>query len=132
MARPEKLIEWDKVEKRIEAGNSAQQIADEARIDINNFYDRFKKEYGMGFADYARKGFEIGNANLQYVQYAKAISGQITCLQWLAQVRLGQKIPDNIQLLPPNQEDIDKDHIIMMLKDEIEQLKANGNEQKTG
>lgn len=90
MARPLKEINWVEVEKRMEAGNTAKQIAKALRVNIETFYDRFKREFECGFSDYSNGIFECGDANIQYTQYLKAIGGNIQMLTLLGKERLGQ------------------------------------------
>ena len=95
MARPLKQINWDIIEKRMEAGCTAKEIASSANIDINTFYDRFKLEYGKCFADCADDFYSLGNANLKLTQYVKAIGGNIPMLLLLGRERLGQSKNDD-------------------------------------
>ncbi len=134
MARPEKIIDWKQVEQRMEAGNSARQIASVFRIDINTFYDRFKKEYGKGFADFFDGFSECGKANIEYTQYLKALSGNVQTLLWLGQVKCGQKIPDGSnQNTPPLDVIIEKDNENMQLKAKIAKLEEQiANQSQTG
>jgi AraC-like DNA-binding protein len=124
MARPKKEINWEVVEKRMEAGCSAKEIAGALHVEINTFYDRFKEEFGLGFADFADKFYDGGDANIRYTQYMKALSGNVNMLLWLGKLRLGQKEPDVSSLNPVNQPDIDKDHYIMQLEHEIAQFRG--------
>jgi hypothetical protein len=127
MARPPKPINWDIVEKRIEAGNSAATISKAFSIDVSNFYDRFKKEFGCDFASFAHKAPETRDDNIAYTQYMKALSGNVTMLIRLGSVWLGQREPELLSTIPPLQQEIDKDHMIMMLQHELAELKANAD-----
>jgi hypothetical protein len=91
VARPPKEIDWKVVEQKMQAGNTAKKIAKDFNIDVGNFYDRFKKEFGKGFADFASDFYSNGNENLEYMQYMKAMNGDSKMLLWLGKVRLGQK-----------------------------------------
>ena len=90
MARTKKEINWDLVEKRMEAGNTAKDIARAFHIDINTFYRRFKEEFECNFADYACDAPSSGKANLAFTQYAKALSGNSEMLKLLGREWLGQ------------------------------------------
>lgn len=131
MARPPKPINWDIVEKRMEAGNKARDIAMAFNIDINNFYDRFKKEYGCSFGDYAQPSLELGKSNILYTQYMKALAGSVPMLTWLGKVICGQREPELLSSTPPLQNEIDKDHIIMTLQHQIAELR-NANKPEAG
>lgn len=132
MARPKKEINWDIVEKRMEAGNSAIVICKKFNIDTDTFYRRFKEEYGCSFGDYTAIYRQCGKEDIAYTQHMKALSGNVQMLIWLGKVDLGQKDPDPVPLKPPNQTEIDKDHIIMQLKYEIEKMRNDGYQSQAG
>lgn len=90
MARPKKEINWDVVEKRIEAGCSGIEIAAALRIDDDTFYGRFKEHYGKSFSDYSGTFYSAGDSNLKFTQYMKALSGNMQMLILLGRERLGQ------------------------------------------
>jgi len=129
MARPLKEINWDIVEKRMEAGCTAKEIAASCRIDIDTLYDRFKKEYGRGFSDCSDEFYSIGDANIKFTQYVKALGGNIPMLMLLGRERLGQS--KNEQTISPLQTQVDQSHLIMQLQHELLEFKNNGNEPKT-
>ena len=131
MARPEKLINWEIVEKRMEAGNSAKTIAMSFNINIDTFYDRFKKEYGVSFADYSVNTPQLGKDNILYTQYMKALAGSVPMLMWLGKVMCGQREPELLSSTPPLQNEIDKDHLIMTLKNKIAEL-THANQPEAG
>jgi hypothetical protein len=123
MARPKKDINWDLVEKRMEAGNSAREIAKHLRIDINTFYDRFKEEYGCGFSDFSDGIIECGKADIMFTQHMKALSGNVQMLVWLGKVKCGQKEPEITTNIASNQTQIDQSHRIMQLEHELAEIK---------
>jgi hypothetical protein len=61
------------------------------------------------------------------MQYQKAMSGNWQALQWLGKIELGQKEPISEITTAPNQQEIDKDHIIMRLQNRIAELEENAN-----
>jgi hypothetical protein len=134
MARPLKEINWDLVDKLIEAGCNGLEIAAKFRIDADTFYGRFKKEYECSFQDYSVKGQEGGKAEIKTMLHAKALNnkapGNTTLLMFLARCRLGMKEPETVQLLAANQDAIDQDHTIMQLKYRIAQLECDATERK--
>jgi len=129
MARPLKEINWDVVDKLIEAGCNGLEIASKFRIDSDTFYNRFKKEYECSFQDYSAKGQATGNAEIKAMLQAKAINnsapGNTTLLIFLARCRLGMKEPEVQQLVAANQDEINKDHEIMQLKYRLAQMESN-------
>ena len=99
MARPKKEINWDIVEKKMEAGCSAKEICG-STLDTDTFYRRFKEEYGKSFGDYSAEFYSVGNGNLKFTQYMKALSGNTNMLTLLGKERLGQgntEISDEVQ-----------------------------------
>jgi hypothetical protein len=106
MARPPKIIDWDEVELRMQAGNSAREIATSCRICINTFYEKFKEEFQCSFQDYWDKSSQCGKANIEYEQYKKAMSGNVQMLLWLGQVKCGQKVSDTNAHTSPNDKPI--------------------------
>lgn len=91
MARPPKTIDWDLVEKKMEAGCSAREIYGNLRISDDTFYARFKKEFGKSFSDYADELHSYGKGNIRYTQYLKAQEGNVPMLIWLGKIWLDQK-----------------------------------------
>lgn len=55
IGRPPSEIDWDVVEKCIEAGCSAQEISDKFYISLPGFYKKFEKKYGFGFSFLRKK-----------------------------------------------------------------------------
>lgn len=121
MARPLKVINWDLVEKRMEAGNSAKSIAQSHHIDLDTFYRRFKREFGYSFGDYADNFQECGKANIQFTQYMKALSGNTNMLTLLGREWLGQGIIQ--EETPRNDEIMSVRHENMFLRAELTELK---------
>lgn len=134
MARPLKNINWDIVIKRLQAGNTARQIAQELEIlDIDTFYRRFKDEFGIGFGDYPVKdAHECGKGNIAFTQYMKALSGNTEMLKLLGREWNGQGA-DLQPSIVANQENISLTNENMKMKHEIALLKEqlhgamNGN-----
>lgn len=136
MTRGMKEIDWDIVLDKMRAGNTAQQICHDMRISTNTFYNRFKEEFGEGFGDYNPNTYNVGNGELLHAQYKKAMEGNAQMLIWLGKVRLGQREPEPLAPPPPNQDNIDKDHIIMRLQHKVCELESklegmmNGNKRQ--
>ena len=90
MGRHEKPINWDSVERKIEAGCSGTQIAACFRMHHTTFYDRFLEKYGESFPSYSSKYAESGEANIKDIQYQKALEGNIPMLLHLGKTRCKQ------------------------------------------
>ncbi len=121
MPRPLKPINWDLVEKRMEAGSSAKEIAGALHIEINTFYDRFKLEYGESFAEFADSFKAAGHGNVRFLQYTKAMQGNTNMLQllgreWLGQGSMREEIPRNDEIMSVRHEN-------MFLRAEVTELK---------
>lgn len=121
MARPLKAINWDQVKERMEAGSTAKEIAGFLDVEINTFYDRFKLEFGCGFADYADSARSSGFSQLKWIQYKKALSGNAQMLIWLGKNWLGQKDRDEEKSLSPN------DSAITSLIETLKEYQASQN-----
>jgi hypothetical protein len=134
--RPVKEINWEVVEKLIECNCSGPEIAGKFRVDTDTFYRRFKIEYGANFGEYRVGPQSAGLADLKAMLRAKALSnkapGNATLLMFLARCELGMKEPELAQTVAPRQDEIDQEHLIMNLKHEIAELKANANKPETG
>jgi len=120
MARPKKEIDWNVVEKQMEAGLTAKQIA-HGKIHITHFYKRFKEEFGCDYANYAHESYECGDGILKFTQYMKAIAGKTKELEKLCDVRLGQNSVK--QEKPPNDDFLAIKHENMILKAELAKIK---------
>jgi len=102
MARPPKSINWDIVEKKMEAGCTAREIAGGFHIDETTFGIKFQKEYGCYFTEYLERfhSHEGGKGNIKFRQYAKAMEGNVTMLLRLGEVWLGQGKTEESQVTP--------------------------------
>jgi len=133
MARPCKEINWDIVEKRMEAGNSAATISSMHFIDTDTFYRRFKERYNCSFGDYSAKFHECGKSNIIFTQYMKALSGNTKMLELLGKEWCGQG--KEIEKISPFEDILALRHENMILKAEIEEIKkskekSNANKSK--
>ncbi len=121
MARPKKEINWQIVEKRIEAGCNGVEIAAALRIDSDTFYIRFKQKYGKSFQDSSAHFYSAGDANLKFTQYMKALSGNNNMLLLLGRERLHQGKEQ--EKTSPFEDLIDLRHENMILKAELDWMK---------
>jgi hypothetical protein len=132
MARPQKEINWEVVEKLIESGCSGVEIAGKFRIQSDTIYRRFKEEYGCSFQDYRVESQEAGLADLRAMIHTKALNnkapGNSNLLIFLARCRLGMREPEATHTLAANQNQIDQTHTIMQLQHRIAELEAYANQ----
>lgn len=91
VSRPEKHIDWDKVDRLLIAGCLGTEIAPHFDLHPNTFYDRVLAEKGIGFTEYSTQKKSQGDACLREVQYEKALTGDNTMLVWLGKQRLNQR-----------------------------------------
>ena len=115
MPTQKKEINWEFVEKRMEAGCNGIEIAACLRIDSDTFYRRFRQQYGKRFADSTADFYSAGDANIKFTQYMKALSGNNNMLMLLGKERLGQGKEEEIKK-SPFEDIIELRHENMMLK----------------
>jgi hypothetical protein len=92
---PRKIIDWEKVDRLIEAGCSGHEIAPAIGISSDTLYERCVLEKGMTYSDYSSKLRAKGDGLLKAKQFQLAMSGNPAMLVWLGKNRLGQK--DKVQ-----------------------------------
>lgn len=112
--------DWEKIELYMKAGATASRIADSLGIDKGALATKVKQRYGEDFAKIYAQFKCTGELLIEATQFQRAIAGNIQMLLWLGKVRLGQREPDNVSYIPPAQESIDRDHLIMQLKYKIQ------------
>lgn len=108
MARPEKPIDWDKVDQLLMAGCHGTEIASYFNMHPNTFYTKLETNYKCGFTEFSALKKSHGDALLRNVQFEKALDKDNTMMIWLGKQRLGQK--EN------KEESIDKANLIALLK----------------
>ena len=119
--RPQKEIDWAKVEECLCADLTGVEIAAIFDLHPETFYVRVQKEYGIGFTGLSREKRDKGNGFLKLVQYRKALKGHTAELKWLAVNRLNQKEKLDNNDLPPN------DGAITILLNDIKATKESPN-----
>lgn len=95
MSRPEKEIDWKKVDDLLVAGCLGTEIAGYFDMHPRTFYERVEKKYNMTFTAYSSEKKSKGESILRAHQYAKALGitdkGDNTLLIWLGKQRLNQR-----------------------------------------
>jgi hypothetical protein len=92
LSRPEKPIDWKRVDDLLEAGCLGTEIA--ACFDVHpiTFYDRVTKQYGTSFTNYAAEKKACGDTLLREAQFKKATKKLDNgMLVWLGKQRLHQR-----------------------------------------
>jgi len=92
MPRPEKPIDWERVDELLECGCLGNEIAAHYNMHPNTFYDRVVSKYNMSFTDYQAEKKYKGDSLIREAQFKKALKKlDNTMLIWLGKQRLGQK-----------------------------------------
>lgn len=130
MSRPKKEINWELVEKRMEAGCKGVEISAYLRIDSNTFYRRFEEQYSKRFVDSVGDLYSAGDANLKFTQYMKALSGNTNMLTLLGRERLGQGKEDEIKK-SPYEDMLALKHENMLLQAELDGYKEHFDANKS-
>lgn len=127
MARPKKEINWEVVERMMEAGCTGVEIAGKFRITADQFYVRFQQEYNEYFSGYSGLACAAGEGEIRLMQYAKALNnkapGNTPLLMFLGKVRLKQDDLPIGKMDAANQSVIDIQHRNMELEAENERLR---------
>ena len=91
MARPEKPIDWDMVDRLLEAQCNGKEIAAYFNVSPETFYERVVKKHEEGFSSYSHRFSSKGLALLKLAQFNKAV-GKLnpTMLMWLGKQYLNQ------------------------------------------
>lgn len=90
VGRPEKPVDWDRVERMMLAGCSGAEIAGRFNMHPETFYCRFQKRYNVGFTGMALYDRAAGDGLLREKQFNAAMSGNNQQLTRLCEIRLGQ------------------------------------------
>lgn len=134
MSRPEKTIDWEKVDQLLLSGCYGNEICPHFDMHPDTFYRRVLEKYNMGFTDYSSLKKSQGDSLLKAKQFEKAMKLDNTMLIWLGKQRLGQK--ENMQefMEAPKQAQINKDHENIELKaklqialEELGKLRSNAS-----
>ena len=130
MAPKPKQIDWDKLDLYLKAGCTQDNICKSFMIDHKTLNSRIKEKHGIDYSEYSHSLRSMGQMLIEATQLKKALEGNVTMLVWLGKIRCNQKEPDNIVLVPPQQNDIDKDHLIMQLQHKLAQIEEKNEIEK--
>ncbi len=122
MSRTPKDINWDVVERMMEAGSSGIEISGVFDMHHDTFYSRFQKEYNTSFALASQNKKETGKGRLREAQFRYALKGNTALLIRLGEVHLGQGQKVDIA---PNDEKLDDQLADSKLQGELEQYKLD-------
>lgn len=108
MSRPEKPIDWKKVDQLLMAGCKGSEIAPHFDMHQETFYDRVKDHYGIGFTEVCAIKRSQGDSLLRAKQFEKALEKDNTMMIWLGKQRLDQREPDTKPQEQRHSTDMDK------------------------
>jgi predicted metal-binding transcription factor (methanogenesis marker protein 9) len=91
MSRPEKPIDWKRVDELLMCGCLGTEIAACFDMHPTTFYERVADKYKMSFTNYMSQKRSHGDTLLREAQHKKALKGDNSMLIWLGKNRLGQK-----------------------------------------
>src|SRR5579864_1661235 len=114
MARPPKEIDWDLLDIYLKSGCTQKEIAESFLIHPETLGKKIKEKFDVDYTSYSRALCRSGEMLLKAAQFQKALKssspGNSQMLMWLGKVRLGQREPDSVPMVAPNQESIDQSH----------------------
>jgi hypothetical protein len=90
MARPKAVIDWNKVDKYLQAQCDGVGIAGLLGISPDTLYRACQEVHKMGFAEYSAIKKAEGVELLKAKQYQVAMEGDKTMLVWLGKQYAGQ------------------------------------------
>ena len=86
-----KPIDWDLVDKYLEAGAEIKEVSARLKIDNRLFRSRLEKEKGLHPEEYRDIKMDVGNLRIRSTQYEKAVVHKDNdMLKWLGKHRLKQ------------------------------------------
>lgn len=91
MSRPEKPVDWKKVDDLLIAGCHGTEIAAHFDMHPQSFYNKIQAQYNLGFTEYSLEKKQKGDSILRAKQYETALKGNVPMQIWLGKNRLGQK-----------------------------------------
>lgn len=89
--RPQIPIDWNVVDKWLEADCTGTQVAGMLGIHADTLYNRCQQDKGVTFTVYSNEKKSKGDAQLKIKQYSEAMGGDRGMLIWLGKQRLGQR-----------------------------------------
>lgn len=91
MSRPEKPLDWKRVNKLLNAGCKGTEIAASFDMHPVTFYEKVQEKFKVNFTEYSAIKRSEGDSLIREAQYDKALDGDNTMLIWLGKHRLEQK-----------------------------------------
>jgi hypothetical protein len=89
--RPEKPIDWNKVDQLLMSGCTGPQIAPHFDISPKTLYEKVFDKFNVNFTQYSALKKEQGISLLLAKQFEKAMKGDNTMLIWVGKQLAGQR-----------------------------------------
>ncbi|MGD8305100.1 MAG: hypothetical protein PVF17_00465 [Ignavibacteria bacterium] len=89
--RPKAKIDWEKVDKLLQAGCFTSEIAAYFGISPDTLYIRCKTDHNMEYSIYSQEKKAKGESLLREAQYKNAMEGNTPMQIWLGKQRLDQR-----------------------------------------
>lgn len=127
MGRPEKHLsedDWKKVELFMKAGSSQDRIAQSFDLHPDTFRKKCQERFGEEYTEVSRRFNTTGIILIEATQYSRALAGNVEMLKLLGRIRCGQKEFDINPTFPARQDEIDKDHLLMVQSNQIAETAA--------
>ncbi|MCP4521697.1 MAG: hypothetical protein GY827_08430 [Cytophagales bacterium] len=125
-------INWEKVDKWLEAGAKGTEVAAALGISFDTLSRRCLEDHSASFADYSQIKRECGNAKLRLKQQELAMEGDRGMLIWLGKNRLDQtdkqENKNNVSMTQPVQFVFESKEMPKLPESEEEVLKNNPDE----
>lgn len=132
MSRPSKEIDWNKVDRYLQAQCDGTGIAALLGIHPDTLYLRCQAEKKMGFSEYSALKRGEGKELLRAKQFAVAMEGDKTMLVWLGKQYLNQKDKSESNLsIKEDQAEKNRDDFLTKIK-ELKGERENGDTQEQG
>lgn len=130
IGRPEKPIDWKLFEQLCHIQCTQSEIASFFNVSVDTLIDRTLKQYEDPFSTVYKKYSEGGKCSLRRTQWKMAEKSCAMAI-FLGKNLLGQRDSFiEVTAVAPNQQELDKDHKIMLLEAAIAKLKREKTDDK--
>ena len=86
-----KKVDWELVDRMLEAGCLGTEIAAHLQMDKTVLYKKCKMEKGKNWQEYCHEKKARGDGKIRIKQFNLCMNGDKTMLIWLGKQRLGQR-----------------------------------------
>lgn len=124
---PKKEIDWELFEQLCELQCTQAEMASVLKINVDTLHDRAQEKYKESYSEIYKKFSLPGKCSLRRNQFNLSKTNATLAI-WLGKQWLGQKDNEILSSIPPLQNEIDKDHLIMKLSHEIAKMKEGAKE----